>query len=238
VKATKHVFDAFETDPTLLYSLIEERPNLAMNIVTPSVLSGCLLKDTNMLARALLTNHNIKCPVCHDATADEFLIINGFEIPAEWKKALDAVKKADELSSRVVYTLIYDILLKKIKADKADDDINNARDDLLDFVKDFMEFKYGQNARVWKSLCRTLQANTVKKENRNEFLHTFTRFLGTTLDCLDQAALDFSMNAFRDLVEIKEAQAPNDKVKFPLSTLNPEKAEKKIAAITSRHRLS
>jgi len=234
-KATKHVFDTFETDPALLEELVDARPNLAKNIVTPNVLSGVLETDTNMLAKALVTNPNITCPVCHDAKADEFFVQNGFEYPAEWKSALDGVRKADELSFKQTINLIFEIYQKKVKADKADDDVNNARDDMLDFVKDFMEFKYGKNARVWKSLCRTLQANSPKKqEERNAFFHIFTRFLGVSIDSLDQQALDFSMDALRDLLEIKEVAS--DKNKFPLSTLNPEKADKKIASIAARVR--
>jgi hypothetical protein len=222
-----------DTRHETIIELLQENHEMLCKVINEKILGIAFKCDHNLLHKSFTANPHLHCPECEDAEVGEILNKEAFEYPVEWKEHLDGVKKADEMSERSALTLIVEILSKKLKADEIDDKNNNERDSMVDFVKDFMEFKYGGVFRAWKSLVKCMQKNVkANLKDRNELLYHFTRMCKVIYPSLDNCASDYTMDMFKTIQPLLEKGA--DKIKYPVGSIPISVAEKNLAAVCKK----
>jgi hypothetical protein len=133
---------------------------------------------------------------------------------------------------------ITDMLREKVKADIVDDEkgtflfprapvpfhglslfIENERDTILEYVAEFLEFKYGASSpRVLKSFVQTLQKNLMKqKEEQSSIQILFARLCGVVDPPCPENALDYMNHELLEQIwKMRSNSGPlGDKRKFP-----------------------
>jgi len=226
----EHNFEYIVSDSQLLQDRFEESPELVKKVVTPGTMSIAFTTDRNLLAKVLAANDNLLCPECESASMDEFLNKNGFEYPPDWVAGHKFNKRVEEWSHVQAISFVVEILKEKMKADRIDDKANNPRDSILEYVAEYIEFKFGSKTgpKQLKTLVQALQKNVSKPKNqRDSFLYLFTRLCGVLHPELPEAAVDFLVhNLLERILAMKNTSGGNgDKRKFPYGTIEVSKAE-------------
>jgi hypothetical protein len=137
----------------------------------------------------------------------------------------------EDWSNSQTTSFIVEILQEKLKADRIDDRENNPRDCLLEYVGEYIDFKFGSNMgpKMLKTLVQALQKNVCKsKDQQHPFLYFFTRLCGVLHPQLPESATDFLCHHLLEpVLALKNTSGSNgDKRKFPLGTIEVAKADK------------